>query len=361
MAKILSVISVCGKTGGTTIKLKKLVEESIHDHYVYFALYDKDIIKDYPENKKWFASDKVKVFEGFYGRNFIQYSMDIIKIAKENQIDVIHFYFNFENTFAPLVKLFYPKATLIRSIVGYDEPLSKARSFVLNQVLKPVDHVIFISNYIKKLYINDYKSLEKKPSTIIYNAGIQVTDNISNPVDRTDLVSVSGLCQRKNLGVLVKAMEQVVDKFPDQKLYIVGDGPSRKEIETLIEELDLKNNVILVGYSTKITEYLNKCKIYVHPADTEGFGIAVTEAMYMKSPAIVSNAGALPELVSQDKTGLIVDPYDPNEWAQQIIFLLEHEDIRLAMANESHERATSVFPLEAFINNHDDLYSKSNQ
>ncbi|WP_338868976.1 glycosyltransferase family 4 protein [Spirosoma sp. SC4-14] len=360
MANILSVISVCGKAGGTTVKLKKLIEESRHNHSVYFALYDKEAIKDYPKNKIWFKGESnVKVFEGFYGRNFIRHAFKVYEIAKENNIDVIHFYFNFENTFAPILKVLYPKAILVRSIVGFDEPLSKARSYLLGQVLKPIDQMIHISKYIKNLYETDYPILKDKKNTIIYNTGIHVTENISEPDYRQKLVSISGLCARKNLAVLIKAMKIVViDNKIDCKLYILGDGPSRKELEALIGDLNLANNVILVGYSTDVTTYLNDCKIYVHPANTEGFGIAVTEAMYMKCPSIVSNAGALPELVVDGVTGYVVDPYDEKQWSLKIIELLQNKQLCNQMAYEAHDRALNTFPLSGFVNNHDLLYDK---
>lgn len=360
MANILSVISVCGKTGGTTVKLKKLVEESSHNHFVYFALYDKNSIKEFPQNKIWFGeSSKIKIHEGFYGRNFIRHSLELFRIAKMNNIDIIHFYFNFENTFAPILKILYPKAVLIRSIVGYDEPLSFIRSFILKQVLKPVDNIIHISHYIKNLYEDNFPLLKNKNNNIIYNTGIYVSENTSHPSNRKDLVSISGLCARKNLAVLIKAMEIVVFKHKiNCKLFILGDGPSRDELETLIKKLNLGKHVILVGYSTDTISYLNNCKIYVHPADTEGFGIAVTEAMYMKCPTIVSNAGALPELVVNGLTGYIVDPYNPEEWSTKIIELFKNDELCIKMANESYKRACEVFPLSGFVNNHDVLYNK---
>ncbi|SEA25966.1 Glycosyltransferase involved in cell wall bisynthesis [Flavobacterium gillisiae] len=359
MANVLSVISVCGKTGGTTVKLKKLVEESRHNHSVYFALSDSQIVKDFPENKKWFESTNVKVYEGFYGKNIFRYALAINKVIKEQNIDIVHFYFNFENTFAPILKLLNPKVVLIRSVVGYDEPLSILRSLVLKMVLKPVDRIIYVSNYIKKLYEHDYPVLKEKNSEVIYNSAIHISDKISDVASRKSLVSVSGLCKRKNLAVLVNAIGKVVhDHKIDCKLYILGDGPSRSELEVLIQKLKIEENVILLGYSTAVTEYLNKCSIYVHPADTEGFGIAITEAMYMKCPTIVSNAGALPELTEEGVNGFIVDPYNADQWASKIVHLLENEEVRIKMGNASHERALKLFPMESFINNHDALYEK---
>jgi glycosyltransferase involved in cell wall biosynthesis len=357
MANILSIISVCGKTGGTTVKLKKLVEESRHNHYVYFALTDAQTIKDYPENKKWFESSQVGVYEGFYGRNMFKHALEVNQLIKKQKIDIVHFYFNFENTFAPILKLLNPKVILIRSVVGYDEPLSAFRSLVLKMVLKPVDQFIFVSNYIKNLYEHDYPVLKQKKSSVIYNAAIHISDTISDVSSRKNLVSLSGLCKRKNLSVLINAIGLVVNKHKIQcKLFILGDGPSRSELEVLIQKLDIGNNVILLGYSTDVTEYLNQCSIYVHPADTEGFGIAITEAMYMKCPTIVSNAGALPELTEEGVNGFIVDPYDAEEWALKILTLLENEDMRIKMGNASHDRALKLFPMESFINNHDSVY-----
>lgn len=359
MANILSIISVCDRKGGTTVKLKKLVEESAHAHFVYFSIYDQEVAKEYPINRKWFESTKVKVFEGFYGRNIIKHSLEIKKIIKNNNIDIVHFYFNFENTFAPILKILCPKIILIRSIVGYDEPLSKFRSFVLKEVIKPIDHFVHISSYIKNLYEKDYPLIATKQSSIIYNSAIHINDEIISPEKRKYLVSISGLCKRKNLAVLIKAVGIVVKVHKtDCKLFILGDGPSRNEIEKLILELDISENVTLLGYSTKVSEYLNKCSIYVHPANTEGFGIAVAESMYMKCPSIVSNAGALPELIEDGVTGFVVDPYESEEWASKILYLINNKELGIKMGNAAHKRACTIFSQNLFIQNHDFLYDK---
>ena len=356
-SKILSVISVIGPHGGTSNKLKALISGSKHEHYVYCPLYNRERNAQLKEDYDWFTNTGIYCEYRCNGRNIFPYIRDIVRIVRENNIEIVHFYFNYENTFAPFVKLFCPGIKIVRSIVGYDAPLSTIRHFLLDNTFRFTNKYIFISHYIKTLYECDYPRLKEKQSQIIYNGAVNVKQSHIPYKQRKDLVTTSGLSKRKNVEVLVEAMNLVVNKYHKNiKLYILGDGPSRKTIEDLISRYGLKENVCLVGYTNSVADYLDNCLIYVHPATTEGFGIAVTEAMFMKCPCIGSNAGALPELIADGKNGYIVDSYDARQWADRIVNLLEDPELAYRMSNESFRRATELFPLQAFIDNHDKYY-----
>ena len=117
------------------------------------------------------------------------------------------------------------------------------------------------------------------------------------------------------------------------------------------------NNVILVGYTNKVSEYLNDCAVYVHPATTEGFGIAVTEAMQMHCPCVVANKGALPELISNGECGFVIDAFNPKEWAEKIMFLFDNIKERILMGENAYLRAKRQFSLDTFIKKHEELYN----
>lgn len=357
--KILSVISVIGPHGGTSNKLKALISGSKHEHYVYCPLYNREINAQLRMDYEWFTETGIYCKYSCHGRNIFPYIKDIIYLIRKYNIEIVHFYFNFENTFVPLLKLWCPNVIFVRSIVGYDAPLSSIRHFLLNNTLKYTNNYIFISQYIKTLYEKDYPLLKKKNSIIIYNGAVNVKISSTPYNRRRALVSTSGLCERKNVEVLVEAMSIIInDEHREIMLYILGDGPLRPKIESLINKYGIQKYVCLVGYTNSVADYLDKCSIYVHPATTEGFGIAVTEAMFMKCPCIGANAGALPELIANGENGFIVDPYDARQWADKIIQLMDDPQLAYNMSLESYRRATEMFPLQSFIDNHDKYYTE---
>ena len=356
MAKILTVSTAITTHGGTITKIRALMKSSVHEHFIYHPGYEKNR-ETIEEEIKFYESINVPAYYGIHDRNIFKHVQEINKIIKKHNIDIVHFYFNFENSFASLIKLFNPNVILVRSIVGFEKRLSFIRRSIINLGFRTVDNYILISNYIKNLYETDYPVLKKKKSRIIYNGAVHVSEETTALEDRKILVTI-GLAVRKNVEVLIEAMNIIKNKYnrDDIVLYILGEGDMREKAEQTIKKYGLEKNIVLVGYTKDVASYLDKCRIYVHPATTEGFGIAVTEAMQMHCPCIVADKGALPELVVDGLNGFIVDAFKAEEWAEKIILLYDNNELRLKQANASYDRAINVFSLESFIKNHDLFY-----
>lgn len=358
MAKILNVISAVTPMGGTITKLRVLMTKSAkHKHYLY-QLGFKDNEQDIKKELYWYKQNEIPAFYGIYGRNIIKNAQAVSRIIKDNKIDIVHFYFNHEQSFAGLVKWMNPNVKLVRSIVGFDARLSWFRRMVIRISLSFIPNYVYISTYIKKLYEEEYPNLKTKNTTIIYNGPVNVT-KLNRPIaERHKIVFTGGLCERKNSKVLIEAIKHIVTicRRNDLVLYILGDDPERDKCEAKLKEWRIEDNVVLVGPTKQVYQYLDDCAIYVHPAITEGFGIAVVEAMKMHCPCIVADKGALPELIVDGESGYVVDAYDAKQWAEKMIYLIDHSDERRKMGENAYERVNERFSLDAFIKNHDALY-----
>ncbi len=358
MAKILNVISAVSPMGGTITKLRVLMTQSKkHQHFLYhpgFKSNEQNIKKEI----EWYKQHKIPAYYGICGRNIFKNTLNVTRIIKENDIDIVHFYFNHEQSFAGLIKIMNPNVKMIRSIVGYDNRLSWFSRLVVRTSISFIPNYIYISNYIKQLYEEEYPNLKKKHTTIIYNGAVNVTEPQKAFGNRKKIVVIGGLSERKNSLVLIEAMNQIVNTYhrKDLHLFIIGDGGQRTICEKKIEEYGIDDNIVLVGYTNCVSQYLDDCAIYVHPAITEGFGIAVVEAMEMHCPCIVANKGALPELIVDGECGFVVDAYNDKQWAEKMIYLTDHADERLIMGERAHQRAKELFSIEAFVDNHDVLY-----
>lgn len=345
--------------GGTIAKLRALMKSSRHNHYLYHPGYD-DNRAEIESEIPFYASIGVPAYYGIHNRNVWKHVQEIHRIIQEHRIEIVHFYFHFENSFAPFVRILHPKVKLVRSVVGFDKALPFYRRVLVDVGFLAVHNCIYISQYIKNLYEDTYPSLKKKHTRIIYNGAVNVMPATFAPSERNILVTTSGLCERKNILVLIEAMNLIRNRYrrEDVKLYILGDGPEREKITALVDKYGLQEQVVLVGYTSHVPIYLNRCAIYVHPATTEGFGIAVTEAMEMYCPCIVADKGALPELVEDGKNGFVVPAFDAGKWAEKILELWDDTCLRIRQSEESHRRAVTFFSLQSFIDNHDKLYEE---
>lgn len=139
---------------------------------------------------------------------------------------------------------------------------------------------------------------------------------------------VGRLVHYKHVNWLIEAMNQVVQRFPEASLHIVGDGPLREDLETLANHLGLSRTVHFYGaLSTheEVARQLKSASVFVSPSTIEGFGMTVLESMAASTPVVVvdSKLNAALDFVIDHKSGLVVKPESPDALASAISTLLQ--------------------------------------
>lgn len=149
---------------------------------------------------------------------------------------------------------------------------------------------------------------------------------------------------------LIQAWPKIVNKVPDAKLNIVGEGDLKPELERLVAELHLVSKVIFHGRvsDAKKESLLKDCSIMAMPSRGEGFGIVYLEAMRFGRPCLVSNCDAGQEVVSPPEAGLAVDPDDLDELTKVIIECLTQKSMWEGLCRGAVERYQSQYTVAAF-------------
>lgn len=134
------------------------------------------------------------------------------------------------------------------------------------------------------------------------------------PSDALVFVSTGRFTPDKNHHLLLTAFELIHRRLPKTFLTLIGDGIMRDPYRQWITEHGLDASVILTGTvpPTKVAEFLAASDMYVHPsrAGTEALPRAVLEAMAMELPVIATNVAAIPEVVADGKSGIVIPPDD---------------------------------------------------
>ena len=146
----------------------------------------------------------------------------------------------------------------------------------------------------------------------------------------------------KGVRYLVQAMGILRDGgLRNVKLLIVGDGSEKKCLEELVKKLDLEDYVVFAGKVSheKIPEYMASADVFVLPSLSEGFGMAVVEAMAMGLPVIASRVGGLPWIIRDGENGFLVEPRNPRDIAEKITLLLTNDNLRAYMSKRNIEEA----------------------
>jgi len=125
---------------------------------------------------------------------------------------------------------------------------------------------------------------------------------------------------------VVKIFAEVRKKIPS-KLLFVGDGPDRPAAEDLCRELNLCDDIRFVGKQEQMEEIIAVADLFVLPSEYESFGLAALEAMAAGVPVISTNAGGLPEININGKTGFLSEIGDVTNMSRNAITILENDEV----------------------------------
>lgn len=130
-------------------------------------------------------------------------------------------------------------------------------------------------------------------------------------------------------------------------LYLGGDGEV-EQVQKYISEHELESMVKYVGWVTgeKKIELLNNADVYILPSYSEGLPISILEAMSYKLPIISTNVGGIPEVVFNDQNGYLITPGDHLALKTSIDKMVESNNIRISMGEESFTLSKKHFPIE---------------
>ena len=153
---------------------------------------------------------------------------------------------------------------------------------------------------------------------------------------------------KKGLDVLLRAFALLQNTAPSLKLVLVGDGPLRGELERLALSLGLADTVQFLGLRGRdeVARLLHGCEVFVLPSRSEPFGIVVIEALACRKPVVATTAGGIPEIIENGKSGLLVEPDNPEALANALTNVLQNESLRLAIAQAGHVRVREKFSSE---------------
>jgi glycosyltransferase involved in cell wall biosynthesis len=154
------------------------------------------------------------------------------------------------------------------------------------------------------------------------------------------VLAVARMYPRKRLDDLLRAADLLRRRIPDVQVRIVGDGPERDRLGRLHAELGLRNVVALLGEVSRAelsVEYVS-ADCFCLPTTQEGFGLVFAEAMAAGLPVVACRAAAVPEIVDDGRTGVLVTPRRPDELAAAMETVLMDHGLRKELADHARQR-----------------------
>lgn len=141
-------------------------------------------------------------------------------------------------------------------------------------------------------------------------------------------------------------LEKVIPAMPNVHFYWAGEGPYQDKILSVLDKFDNFHWLGFLEYPDKVREYLTEIDVYALPTGMDTTPLSSREAQLMRKPIVASNAGGMPEVVSDKKSGFLVEQGDYKAWIEKLTLLLNDKKLAEQMGNAAREFVIEKFNWE---------------
>ncbi len=220
--------------------------------------------------------------------------------------------------------------------------------------LRNVDVFVTLIHYMQNLIAQEGIQSKYVPNgTVLFEYKPLKKLEITNT-----LLYAGRLEEFKGVDYLISALSTVIEKFPNTRLVIAGDGSSRKHLETLTKKLRLQDNVVFLGHvnRTELERLYQKASIVVVPSIwPEAFGKIGIEAMSVGRPVVATDVGGISDWLIDGQNGFLVPPADSDILAKSVIKIFSDPEMFLKMAEVARKKAEE-FDLNRHVERMEKIY-----
>lgn len=341
--KVLHLLSA-GGIGGIEVLCKDIQRNSDWENYFSFLFKGGEIVEELIESN-------AKVYKTYRLNNFIFKTKELIRICKQEQIDIVcvhHAGISIQLHYI-FLKLLMPSIKGIRFLHSvFEEKYYYNNSAIVNFIKKYTiikafnisDKIIAVSHAVMESFKNEF-NIDNDKISVVYN-GIDESILINGEknklsVDKKiEVLFIGRLVEVKGIHLLIEAINKL-KYIKNIHLTIVGDGPEREKYEKIVNQYNLNENIEFVGFQRNLDIYLNKSNLFVYPSIwKEAFGISIVEAMAYGLPCVANNTGGIPEIIIDGKNGYLSTSNDVDGLYQALlkaIKCVESNDINKVSKN----------------------------
>ena len=242
----------------------------------------------------------------------------------------------------------------------------RTKAWMRWKALSGAKRIIAVSNFTRDRVID--LGVPQERVSVVPNgvARAETQRNGFGSANGNIVTTVSRLVPRKGQDTVLRAMPRLLEQLPNAIYRIVGTGPELPRLQALAQQLQLNGHVEFYGQvsDSERERLLNECNVFVlatreTPTDFEGLGIAVLEAMQKGKPVVVTRAGGVPEIVEHGRTGLVVEPDNPETLAGAMLELLRDPARACAMGSNAQMVVREMYGWDMIAGRYLDELKKS--
>lgn len=273
--------------------------------------------------------------------------------------DIVHIHFSWRASFYRKVVFVLLAVVARRRIVmhchsggfsGFYNGQGRIGKMLIRGILNLADALIVVSESLGDFF----EGLDLKVPIRVLNNPVAMTDVFTrtgtlqpDPV----ILALGKLCRQKGTYDLLSALRKVKEPFPNVRLWLGGDG-ELESVKRVIDSLGLVDNVRLLGWVDEADKQaaLQAATLFVHCSYFEGMPMAILEAMQHELPVVATNVGGIPELITHQQTGVLIEPGDVQGLSDRIISLLQDGEARARLGQAARQSVHSRFAATRVVN-----------
>ncbi len=201
-------------------------------------------------------------------------------------------------------------------LTGKIATLKKIETFVCKKASKVITPSQYLKNIVKGW------GIEENKIEVVYNAvQFKPIDPVLKDHQENWLITIARLVPWKGIDTIIKLMPSLIKEIPNLKFKIIGDGPQKTYLVQLVKDLNLDNQIELLGNMDhdQVMGYLHSADLFILNSGYEGLSHVIVEALSFNTPVIVSNIGGNPEIVIPGQTGELFEYNNEKEIKEKII------------------------------------------
>lgn len=284
---------------------------------------------------------------GFYDNYISKNKLDVIYLDKKPGVDfknsrklkrvilninpdIVHAHLHFHLSFFLSGLSKFKKIKWIETI--HSSYTKNSHNFILKKIIKryyvkKIIVPISISDEVAK-YTKTYFKLKQNLDVIYNGINLSLADSSINITKRECFfITVGRLVRIKNQTAIIEATKILSDEGYKFTVTIVGDGPEKVKLKTLINEYNLNKTILLLGQRDDVFKLLANHRVFLLPSFEEGNPLSIIEAMASGLVVIATKIGGPVDIVTPGKNGYLVDPYDIKTLVNEMKRCLDSESL----------------------------------
>ena len=228
-------------------------------------------------------------------------------------------------------------------------------TFLEKYLLRKADHIVAVSESQKRKLIN--QSLKPENITTVHNAidlsfidaipAVSIREKFRFQPDNYICISAGRFSEEKGQSYFVRAAEIALRKNDKLRFVLFGDGPDLIKIQEYIKQRNLEEYILCPGFEADVLPLITTADLHVNSSLSAVLPNIVLSSLHHETPVVLTNVGGHPEIVSDNRSGYIVEPKDIDQLAEKILLCASDRSKQADFISESKKVLRNKFSFES--------------